>query len=105
MGRAISRNFVTNLKYNTHVLGVEHVIKNLDDWLRDSSAPTNVHRSIMEDVVVKSGLFSCQSDLEFDEMLENMIKKWGNTVKEYIKYPKSKLSDYFIEKKAEKEIK
>lgn len=34
-----------------------------------------------------------------------MIKKWGNTVKEYIKYPKSKLSDYFIEKKAEKEIK
>ena len=34
-----------------------------------------------------------------------MIKKWRNTVKEYIKYPKSKLSDYFIEKKAEKEIK
>ena len=59
----------------------------------------------MEDVVVKSGLFSCQPDSEFDEMLQNMIKKWGNTVKEYIKYPKSKLSDYFIEKKAEKKPK
>ena len=85
-----------------HLLGVEHVMKNIEDWLRDSSLPSNVHRSFIEDVVGKSGLVSCRSDSEFDEMLQNLMKKWADIEKEYVNDPKSKFSDYFIKNKAEK---
>lgn len=37
-----------------HLLGVEHVMKNIEDWLRESSLPSNVHRSFIQDVVAKS---------------------------------------------------
>ena len=53
-----------------HLLRIKHVIKNIEDWLRDSSLLSNVHRSFTEDVVGKSGLVSCRSDSEFDEMLQ-----------------------------------
>ena len=44
-------------------------MKNIEDWLRDSNLPLNVHRSFIEDVVGKSGLVSYRSDSEFDERL------------------------------------
>ena len=58
-----------------HLLGVEHVMKNIEEWLKDSSLHSNVHRSFIEDVVRKLGLVSCRSDSEFDEILQNMMKK------------------------------
>ena len=85
-----------------HLLGVEHVTKDIEDWLKDSSLPSNVHRSFIEDVVRKLGLVSCRSDSEFDEILQNMMKKWADIEKEYINDPKSKSSDYFIKNKGEK---
>ena len=85
-----------------HLLGVEHVMKNLENWLRDSSLPSNVHLSITEVVVGKSSLVSFQSDSEFYEMLQNVMKKWGDIEKEYIKDSKSKFLDYSIKNKAEK---
>ena len=42
--------------------------------MRDSSLPSNVHRSFIEYVVGKSDLVSCRSDPEFDEMSQNLIK-------------------------------
>ena len=60
-----------------HVLGIEHVMRNIEDWLKDSSLSSNVPRSFIEDVVAKLGLMSCRSDSEFDEMLQNMMKKWA----------------------------
>ena len=45
-----------------HLLGVEHVMKNIEEWLKDSSLPSNVHRSFIEAVVRKLGLVSCRSD-------------------------------------------
>ena len=84
------------------LFGVEHVMKNIEDFLRDSSLPLNVHCSFIEYVVGKSGLVSCRSDSEFDEMLQNLIKKWADIEKEYINDQKSKFSDYFIKNKAEK---
>ena len=85
------KEFFTNLKY-----------KNIDDWLRDSSLPSNVHRLIIEDVIRKSGLVSYQSDSEFNEMLQNVMNESGHIEKEYIKNSKSKFSDYFIKNKTEK---
>ena len=85
-----------------HLLGVEHVMKNIEDWLRDSSLPSNVHRSFIEDPVGKSGLVSCRSDSEFNEMLQNLMKKWADIEKEYINDLKSKFSDKFIKNKAKK---
>ena len=77
-------------------------MENIEDWLRNSNLPSNVHRSILEDLVGKSGLVSCQSDSGFDEILKNVMKKWGHIEKEYIRDSKSKYSNYFIKNKAEK---
>ena len=52
-------------------------MRNIEDWLKESSLSSNVHSSFIEDVVAKLGLMSCQSDSEFDEMLQNMMKKWA----------------------------
>ena len=87
-----------------HLLGVKHVMKNIEDWLRDTSLPSNVHRSFIEGVVGKSGLVSCRSDSEFDEMLQSLMKKWADIEIEYINDPQSKFSDYFIKNKAHQKL-
>ena len=45
---------LTQTSYTIHLLGDEHVMKNIEDWFRERSLPSNVHRSFMEDVVAKS---------------------------------------------------
>ena len=77
-------------------------MKNMEDWLRDSSLPSNVYRSFIEDVVGKSGLVSCRSNSEFDEMLQNLKKKWADIEKEYVNDPKSKFQIILLRTKPRK---
>ena len=78
-------------------------MKNIENWLKSTSKCSwNVHRSIIKVVAGKSGLVSCQSDSEFDEILQNVMRMWVNIEKKCIKDPKSKFSYCFIRNKADK---
>ena len=86
-----------------HLLGLEHVQKNVQEHLSNRNIPKIKQRVIVDDIFGEKGLINCNTGEEFDTMLKDLVGKWNGLEKEYSKNEASRtFAKYFQDNKADK---
>ena len=99
----LSEGILSQTVDTTHLLGLEHVEKNIEKKLDDLNFPRNVKYGILDAIFGERGLVNTSTFESFDEKLNLLIPKWNEAEGKYTKNnPPSKFSQYFIEYKADK---
>ena len=59
-----------------HFLGLEHVQKNVEEFLKRFPFLLNVSGAVVEDIFGETGLFECESEEDFTSQLREQITEW-----------------------------
>ena len=100
---ALYEGILSQTENTAHLLGLEHVKKNVEENLQKCNIPRRMQHGIVSVIFGDDGLINCSSCEAFDAMLSSLVEKWDTIEKDHTKnQPPHMFSKYFKEHKAEK---
>ena len=88
----LSRGILSQTVDTNHLLGFEHVKKNIEKKIDDLNFPRNVKYNILVSIFGEKGLVNTSSFELFDEKLTLVIPKWNEAEKKvYQEYPSAEI--------------
>ena len=105
---AVYDGILSETKHTIHLLGVEHVMANVEKKLEELHFPPTQKRQIIDDIfggprTVSSGsLCESKSNEEFDNKVSEMKERWEEIEKKYTRNAPPKFVKYFSQHKEEK---
>ena len=86
-----------------HFLGLEHALKNVEEFLKRCPFLLNVLGGIVQDIFGEIGLPEYESEEDFTSKRREKIIEWDSTKAHYSKFqPENRFLTYFLKPKVEK---